>query len=153
MKRKHTFILCVVLLMHGTLCAQEPPVGVSQSRVNKPLLFATLPDQFECNYNELQKIVSAESNAEISAQLSGQFSIKGVVSEKNHSNPGTLSVNIRLQNYHNALFNISLRLLADNSINIQGRILHPKYDDVLVLYQDKGRYYFKKKSQRLFMPE
>jgi len=62
-------------------------------------------------------------------------------------------VNIRLENYDNALFNLSARLLADNSLAIQGRVLHPRYGDVLVLTKEEGKYFFRKKPQRLVMAE
>jgi hypothetical protein len=145
--------MCVVLLLHGHLYAQESTLSVNQNRVAKPLLFSSLPDKFECNAAGLQQLLSGEITEQVSIQLSSQFAIKGKVVDKNQQNPGSFSVNVRLENYHNALFNISVRLLADNSTNIQGRILHPKYDDVLVLYKDKDTYYFRKQSQHLYMPE
>jgi len=51
------------------------------------------------------------------------------------------------------LFNLTMRFLADNSTTIQGRIIHPKYSDVLELYKEKDRYYLKKVSQRLYMTD
>jgi hypothetical protein len=46
-----------------------------------------------------------------------------------------------------------VRLMADNSSNVQGRIIHPRYRDLLILYKVKDRYFIKKSSQELFMPE
>jgi hypothetical protein len=149
----HILWMCVVLMLHGQLYAQESPLPVYQPPVAKPLLFASLPDQFACNMSELQKILSGEINQRISVQLSGQLALKGIIVDKNQQNPGNFSVNVRLENYHNALFNISARLLADNSLSMQGRVIHPKYGDVLILYKEKDKYYFKKQLQRLYMPE
>jgi hypothetical protein len=145
--------MCVVLLLHGTSYAQESPLPVFQTKAEKPVLFTSLPDQFEVSEDALQKILSGEINEQINIQLSSQFLIKGKIVDKNHQNPGNFSANLRIENYHNALLNISERLLADNSLHIQARIVHPKYGDVLVLYREKGKYFFKKQLQKLFMPE
>lgn len=153
MKWIHTLLSCVVLLLHSYLYAQEPTPNLIQEKVAKPKLFERVPDHFECNSEALYQILNADVNEPISLQLSSQFSIKGKIVDKNQDNPGVVSVNIKLENYHSALFNVSIRLQADNSTLIQGRILHPRYSDVLVLYKEKGRYYFKKKSQELVMPE
>lgn len=153
MKRLHKLLLCAALILHGCIYAQEPPSAVAGKKEDKPLLFSSLPDGFEVDQTALQKIFSAELNTPVTSQLSSQFSIQGKVIDKNQHNPGTLTVNVRLSNYHNAIFNLTMRLLADNSASIQGRILHPKYGDVLVLYKEKDRYFIKKSSQRLYMPE
>jgi hypothetical protein len=153
MKRFHALMLCVVLLMTAHVRAQQPPLALSQNKPAKPFLFASLPDQFECNFDELQKITSREINGQFTAQLSSQFLATGKVVDKNQQNSGSFSINSRLSNYDNALFNISITLLADNSARIQGRIIHPKYNDVLILYKEKDKYFFKKQLQRLYMPE
>ena len=153
MKRMHMILLCVVLILHGQLHAQEPLTAITEKKQAKPPLFASLPEQFEISSIELQKLLSTELNGQIFVQLSSQFIIEGKVVDKNQHTPGTFTVNIRLQNYQNALFNATIRLLADNSTTIQGRILHPKYNDVLILYKDKEKYYFKKSMQRLYMPD
>jgi hypothetical protein len=142
----------VALILHGCIYAQEP-AAIAGKKEDKPLLFSSVPDEFEVDQTLLQKIFSADLNSPITLQLSSQFSIQGKVVDKNHHNPGTVTVNLRLSNYQNAIFNVTMRLLADNSTSIQGRILHPKYGDVLVLFKEKDRYYIRKSSQRLYMPE
>src|SRR5690349_1257644 len=109
MKRIH-ILLCVVLALHGSLCAQKPLVkGLDQNK-NKPLLFSNLPDHFECNFTELQKILSAVPGDQITAQLSDQFRAEGKIIFKEQIQPGVFSVNMRLANHDNALFNISIRI-------------------------------------------
>lgn len=152
MKRIH-ILLCVVLLaLQGSLYAQKPLVKGTQQK-EKPMLFAGLPDQFECNFTELQKILAGAPGEQFSAQLSDQFHIEGKIIFKKQTQPGVISINARLTNYHNALFNISIRVLANNSTNIQGRIIHPTYGDVIILDREKDKYYFKKNLQRLYMTE
>lgn len=144
-------LLCVVL--HAGIYAQEPLSVPVEKKQPKPLLFASLPQQFEVSSAELHRILAGNLNEKISAQLSSQFEVVGLVVDKNQHTPGTLTLNIRLENYRNALFNLTIRLLADNSTGIQGRVIHPRYGDVLELYKEKDRYYIKKVSQRLFMPD
>ena len=153
MKRLHRLFLCVALLLHGALYAQEPRLSVAPTKEQKPLLFSSLPDSFEVDQSALQKIFAAEKNDALKLQLSSQFFVDGIVVDKNQHTPGSMTVNIRLYNYSNALFNITLRLLADNSTNIQGRILHPKYGDILQLYKNRETYLIKKSSRALYMPE
>jgi hypothetical protein len=146
-------LLCVGLVLHGFIHAQEPLSALREKKQSKPSLFTSLPDQLEVASSELHRIFSGEVNERITAQLSSQFHIEGILVDKNQHTPGSLSVNIRLENYNNALFNVTIRFLADNSTSIQGRIFHPRYADVLELYKQGNRYYMKKISQRLFMPD
>lgn len=148
-----TLSLCVVFLLHGILFAQVPLSATSPGKQQKPLLFRELPDSFECKSSGLQSIISHVLNEQFHAQLSDQFEIDGKIIFRDQSVPGTVSINVRLLNYRNALFNLSVRLLADNSTSIRGRILHPHYGDVLVLSKQGDRYFFKKNSSRLVMPE
>lgn len=146
-------LLCVVLILHGRIHAQEPLSALREKKLSKPSLFASVPEQMEVASTELHQILSSDVNERISAQFSSQFQVVGIVVDKNQHTPGSLTMNIRLQNYDNALFNLTIRFLADNSTTIQGRIIHPKYGDVLELYKEKDRYYLKKISQRLYMTD
>ncbi len=146
-------LVCLVFLLHGQVHAQEPPAALREKKLSKPSLFTSLPEQLEVASTELHRILSGDVNEKINAQLSSQFQVVGLVVDKNQHTPGSLTMNIRLQNYDNALFNLTIRFLADNSTSMQGRILHPKYGDVLELYKEGDRYYLKKISQRLYMPD
>jgi len=146
-------LLCVVLIVHGQLYAQEPLSALREKKLSKPSLFTSVPEQLEVASTELHRILSSDVNENISAQLSGQFKLVGVVVDKNQHTPGSLTMNIKVQNYDNALFNLTIRFLADNSTSIQGRIIHPKYGDVLELYKDGDKYYLKKVLQRLYMTD
>ncbi len=146
-------LVCLVFLLNGQVHAQEPPAALREKKLSKPSLFTSLPEQLEVASTELHRILSGDVNEKINAQLSSQFQVVGLVVDKNQHTPGSLTMNIRLQNYDNALFNLTIRFLADNSTSMQGRILHPKYGDVLELYKEGDRYYLKKILQRLYMPE
>jgi len=153
MKRMQLTLLLAAFILHGQIHAQEPLATLREKKLSKPFLFSSLPEQMEVASTELYRILDGDVNAKITAQLSGQFELIGTVVDKNQHTPGSMSMNIRLHNYDNALFNLTIRFLADNSASIQGRIIHPKYGDVLELYKVNDQYYFKKISQRLYMPD
>ncbi|MBO9571466.1 MAG: hypothetical protein J7497_04565 [Chitinophagaceae bacterium] len=153
MKRMHLLWLCVVLLLNGSLFAQEPLLEMTRAKEAKPLLFGALPEEFDCSLTALQNLFSEVLNEQINTQLSDQLLIKGKIINQSQPVPGTISINIRLENYHNALFNLTARLMPDNSFLMQGRIFHPRYGDALVLVKNRDRYFFKKSSQKLLMPE
>lgn len=153
MRHALTVCLCMLLLAQVHLHAQKLPPALNHPKVNKPLLFTGLPENFECGAADLEKLFGLAVNEQFSIQLSSQFLLKGKIVAKNQQNAGTFSVNVRAENYDNALLNLSVRLLADNNLTIQGRMIHPRYGDVLVLSRDKNKYIFRKQSQKLFMPE
>ncbi|MBL7698894.1 MAG: hypothetical protein JNK79_12075 [Chitinophagaceae bacterium] len=153
MKQLQLILLCVVFILHGRMHAQEPLSALTEKKLSKPFLFTSLPDRFEVALTELHQILSGNENEKILAQLSGQFVVEGSVVDKSQHTPGSVSVNVRLSNYQNALFNLTIRFLADNSTIIQGRVIHPRYGDVLELYKENGRYYMKKTLLRLYMPD
>lgn len=146
-------LLCVVLSVHGLLHAQDPLAAAKERKQPKPYLFSSLPDRFEVTASELNRLFSTGIDSNVAVQLSTQLKLEGILVEKNQHTPGSVSINMRVRNHDNALLNATIRLQADNSTSIQGRIIHPKYGDVLELYKEKDRYYIKKVSQRLYMPE
>ena len=107
----HLTLLCVVLVLHGQIHAQEPLAALREKKLSKPSLFTSLPEQLEVASTELHRILNRDVNEKISAQLSGQFEISGTVVDKNQHTPGSLSMNVRLHNYDNALFNLTIRFL------------------------------------------
>lgn len=153
MRHAFTVSLCMLLWAQADLHAQKLPSALHPQKVDKPFLFAALPEVIECGEAELKKLISLAVNEQFNVQLSSQFRLEGKIVEKIHQNPGVFSINVRASNFHNALFNLSVRLQADNNTTIQGRIIHPRYGDVLVLSKEKNKYYFRKRSQSLYMPE
>lgn len=153
MTRICTLLVCAVLFVCGSVYAQEPEKNLVQKKTTKPMLFGALPDHFELDAPALRKLFDAAEAADIHSQLSSQFIVSGKVLEKNQPAAGVWSMNLRLSNYQNALFNLSLHLMPDNSSVVKGRIVHPKFGDVLVLEKEKGRYYFRRLPVDRFMPE
>lgn len=153
MNRTQLILLCVGFILHHGIYAQEPLSVLSEKKLSKPFLFTSLPERFEVASTELHQMLSGDVNEKINSQLSSQLRVVGTVIDRSQHTPGSVSINVKLENYDNALLNLTIRFLADNSATIQGRIIHPRYGDVLEIYKENGKYYVKKTLQRLYMPD
>jgi hypothetical protein len=140
--------ICILLSFSGT--AQVP---VNQHPVEKPALFAALPGKFSCSINALQSLFGSAANGRVNLQLSNQLQLNGIVLEKVAVSNQQVSINIRCNNYQNALLNISRITLDNGNYKYVGRLVSPAHGDVLLLWEDKGQYYFIKQKQLLSMVE
>lgn len=152
MKRLWCLVFGFALLVQKESIAQEIPPKPNATS-SKPLLFSSLPDSFSISKEELLKAFSFSVGQQLKLQLSSDLVIEGTLVDKNQHTPGAVSINIRVANYKNALFNATIKFNADNSTSIQGRILHPRYGDVLEIVKEQDKYFVKKRSQALYMPE
>lgn len=143
--------LCFLLFTAFTSRSQvEPPLN--QPIVDKPSLFSSLPEKFECNSSQLEKIFSMAPTQKISLKLNSAFEIDGTLAEKFQRSNHFTSINIRLSNYSDALFNLS-RTEDKDGISYAGRIVSINYSDALVLKKENGKYYFIKQQQKFLMVE
>ncbi len=63
-----------------------------------------------------------------------------------------LSLNLRLKNYGNALFNLN-RINENGNVYYSGRIVNIDHGDLLILKKEKEKYFFIKQQQRFSMVE
>lgn len=152
MKNLYATGFLVVCLFVSTVAFSQDPTLVKQQIPEKPLLFAALPDKFECSLPELEKASASRTSDKITLQF-GKFIFTGEVIARVQRTENLQSINIRSTNYPGALFNISIITQADNSKKISGRIIHPKSGDVLILTEENNRYFLRKQSQKFFMTE
>jgi hypothetical protein len=146
-----TGFLVVCLFVSAHVAAQDPTL-VKQHIPDKPLLFAALPEKFECTLPELEKASAFRTDDKITLQF-GKFVFTGKVIARVQRSENVQSINIRSTNYPGALFNISITTQADNSRKISGRIIHPQSGDVLILTEENNRYFLRKQPQKFFMTE
>jgi hypothetical protein len=140
----------------GILCcicakAQAPPIN--QHPVEKPLLFQQLPEKINCPLPVLQQIFAASPDSNIYISLGTQARIEGTVIAKIAISPEQLSINIRCNNFQQALLNVSRITKADGSFSYIGRIVSLRHGDVLLLWEENGQYYFIRDKQLLTMVE
>jgi hypothetical protein len=152
MKNLYATGLLVVCLYFSTSTKAQDATLVKQHIPDKPLLFAALPEKFECTLPELEKASASRTTDKVSLQF-GKFIFTGEVIARVQQSEHVQSINIRSTNYPGALFNISITTADDNSKHISGRVIHPQSGDVLVLTEENNRYFLRKQPQKFFMTE
>ena len=144
-------VLSFLLFTAYTTIAQvEPPLH--QQVPDKPLLFSSLPDKFECNILQLQTLFSGNISDRTNLKLGADFHPQAIVSGIFKKSPTLISINIKLPEYDDALFTISL-VNDENGNRYLGRIVNSRYGDMLLLEKEKNKYYFVKQQQRFIMVE
>ena len=152
MKNLYSAGLLGVLLFTAFASQSQVEPRVNQQIPDKASLFASLPDSFECNTNQLEKIFAGTPPQKISVRLNAIFEIDGVVAEKFERSNHLTTINIKLNNYADALFNVS-RIEDKDGISYIGRIVSIKHSDLLVLKKENRRYFFVRQKQEFFMVE
>jgi len=144
-------LLCLLAFTAFTSYSQvEPPLN--QPATDRPSLFASLPERFECNTEQLEKIFSLSPSQKISLKLNSAFSIEGVLAEKFERSSHFTTINIKLTNYSDALFNVS-KTEDKSGISYTGRIVSIKHGDALLLKKENGKYFFLRQKQEFLMVE
>ncbi len=143
--------MSMLLLCAYNVHAQVSP-PVNQHVADKPLLFASLPQKFECNLEEVDRLFMAEPSQKILLQLNSQLRLDGMVSEKVQPSPEVLTINFKPNNYKGAIFNIS-RIIQNGTIRYVGRIVSKENGDVLTMVKENEKYYFTKQAQKFTMVE
>lgn len=144
-------VLCSLLFTAYTAIAQvEPPLN--QQVPDKPLLFSALPDKFECNAVELEKLFFARTIQQFNWNFNSGFQPDVRVSGIFKKNEHLTSINARLVNYDNALLNISM-IREKETVYFTGRIVSIRHGDILFLKKEKDKYFFIKQQLRFTMVE
>ena len=149
--------LCAAGLLSTLLFTVFPSFSQVEPQINqqipdKPFLFSSLPDKFECNLAELEKLFSISPPQKFNLKLNNAFRLDGVLAEKFIRSDRLTSLNIRLDNYASALFTIS-RTIEKDITTYTGRIVSIKHGDLLLLRKENGKYYFIKQELKLVMVE
>jgi len=143
-------ITCMLMAFNADSQSVAP---LNQHPVEKAPLFNQLPEKFVCPLSALQNIFTASLNNSLSIALGNSLKIEGIVIAKAAVGPDQLSINIRCNNYKNALLNISRLTQADGSFTYIGRMVSPQHGDVMLLWEENGQYTFIRQKQLLAMVE
>ena len=148
-------LLFLVLIYQSipALVSAQAAIPLKSQNPEKPFNFAGLPDRFECSYSALRQLFVAEINDEITLQLTRNLSFHGIVATKLQRDANVLSVNIFSSNFPGTLLNISLIRNANQTEKIIGRFINPKKGDVLLIEQEKNRFYITKDLQKFVMSD
>jgi hypothetical protein len=124
---------------------------VAQSATNNKIAyFKQAPEKINCRLIALEQVFTAHNNSSITIHFSDNLVISGEVIENVSHAANTQTINIKCENYGNALLTLT-RIEQGATIEYVGRIVHPKSADALLLVVENGRYVFKKQQQSLFM--
>jgi hypothetical protein len=149
---KH-FLLIIILLFSFFNLTTTAQLPVKQQREIKPSLFSHLTEKIEIPEIFLRKFFELKAGDSFSVAFSPKLSFHGFVLEKVSPSVGTISMNLRLKNYKDALFNLTITTTSENQSLIRARIIHRNFSDVLLLVYENGRYFLEKQEQRLVLAE
>ncbi len=131
----------------------QDAITVKQHITDKPFAFQQIPERVSCNKKDLDNLLQAEKDARVRFSLDNNLSLQGVITEKIVRSKQSYSLNIKLENFPGALFNLLVVIEDGNIPRFTGRVINPQSGDVLILQRDKQDYYFQKQLQRYFMTE
>jgi hypothetical protein len=142
-------VLCLISLQ---LTAQVK-APLNELPPEKPLLFTDLPEQSGINRLVIEKIFAGAASGNVKIPIDNNRTIEGVLLEKITRNANLTTVNIKLPQYHEALFTISRITVLGQPVVFTGRIIHINYGDVLQLKQENERLFLLKEKQSALLVE
>lgn len=151
MKKLHLLMIIALGLGMTVHTVAQPLIPARHAA--KPLLFEQVPDRIECASGDLKTLLSLSKDEFVDLLLGEALRIRGRVLEKVTPIPGVQSVNLRLENFQNALFTLTARSLPGGSTVWSGRIHHFRFGDAFVLVWDKGIYVLQKRAQERLLPD
>lgn len=144
MKNRRTTSLCVALLCSVITFAQT--ARVNEPDLNKPKLFATLPEKISFNPASVPSLFAQTVGNDVNLTVGDVMPFNGkVVSTSSSSETDINSVVIRSSNFEGAVMTIS-RAMIDGKITYSGRIISMKHADLYELQYRNGQYEFIKKN-------
>jgi hypothetical protein len=152
MKNLYSAGLLWLLLFTAFASYSQVEPALNQQIPDKPFLFTSLPNKFECNLEELEKLFSVSPSQKCKMKLNAKFQIEGIMQGKFQRSDRLTSINIRLDKYENAVFNLS-RIVEKNTITFTGRIVSINHGDLLLLKQENGKYFFIRQELKFSMVE
>jgi hypothetical protein len=120
----------------------------------KPKLFAAYPESIDISVSELARIFTIAQGQPANVSFAGSFAFNGTVSSNLVKFSNLQSVVIKSPAFSNAIFHVSKRITADNSIVYVGRIINDAFGDGYELKRDAaGNYHLQKIETERVMPD
>jgi len=134
------FFICATTFAQNKIPINEPDL-------NKPKLFAGLPDKIPVDISSLQSLLNVENGKEVSLKL-GQNTLNKfngkVISKVNTEN--VHSVVIRSGNFNGATFTLSSSTQPNGTVKFTGRIISFQHGDLYELQNQNDQYILIKKN-------
>jgi hypothetical protein len=120
----------------------------------RPKLFAAYPESIDCSVSELARIFTIAQGQPATISFAGSFAFGGAVSSNVVKFSNLQTVVIKSPAFSNAIFHVSKRITADNSIVYVGRIINEAFSDGYELKRDAtGNYHLLKIETEKVMPD
>ncbi len=145
MKNLRTTMLCACMLVCCISTFAQNEVRVNEPDMNKPKLFASLPDNIIVNPERLSELLLSPVGAEVSFTLGDALSIQGRVISVANSESNVTSIVVRTTNYEGARLTFS-RIIVEGVVTYAARMISMKHGDLYVLESKNGQYIFVKKN-------
>lgn len=145
--RTGVFGACCLLfsLCSSAQSAQNKKIPINEPDVNKPRLFADLPEQLEFNPNSFSSLFQSHVGQSVNIPISSDFNFSGQVVSKS-DDPKSSSVVIRSTNRMGARFIFTRIVDEKNNTQYIGRIISLVHGDSYEIVFENNKYYLKKKG-------
>jgi hypothetical protein len=140
--------ICIIFFSL-TASAQEQKVQVNQPDLNKPKLFASLPDKIVVSNENLTNLFTSSIGRSVNVDIAGSQlpGFEGeVISTTSKYENSIQSMVIRSTNYNGARLTISKITNADGTVTYSGRIISLQHDDVYELQKEAAGFVLVKRK-------
>ena len=134
--------LCCMMLK-----AQDAKVPLNEPDLNKPKLFADLPEKMNLRLTDMEKLFQPAMGERVSLQVSDQFLFEGtVVSRADAADASSHSVVIRCTNRPGATMVFTRTTSIEGKTAYIGRIMSFHNGDAFVILAEDDHYVLQKKN-------
>lgn len=141
--------LCTIIsfCMHLHTAAQGRSPVPSEPNLNKPALFAELPDSILLDVQHIDHLFGKPVNSVAKVEFAKNFSLQGtVVSVATDPQAPLSSVVVKSSNRLGAVLTLSRIQEAEGVVSFTGRIISRNHKDAFEVVENEGRYFLVKRS-------
>lgn len=150
MKSLCTTAFCVcVTIFSLSATGQNEKVLVNQPDLNKPKLFASLPDKITVSSDNLNNLFASSIGRSVNVDMTDNHALgfEGeVISTTSKYDNSIQSIVIRSTNYNGARLTISKITSADGVVSYSGRIMSMQHDDIYELKKEADNFVLVKRK-------
>lgn len=141
--------ICAFVLLSFNAISQQPPLITEKARQ----AFHKIPSKSRVNSEELRRLFRYDINDSIQLRLSPDIFLEGRITAKQIKLSGAVLINLLADNYPGILFNFSMVPQNNGHQKISGRVIHKNLEEVMILKEENGEYFFEKLKRERLLPE
>ena len=149
MKNLRTTLCVCITLCSFSAFAQKETIPVNEPDMNRPKLFANMPDAIPISTDRLNLLMNTDLSRQVSTDLSERSPIRlegEVVSTATKFNNTLQSVVIRSSNFNGATLTISRLTHPDGTTTFSGRLISFSHGDLYELKKVDQSYVLVKRN-------